>query len=94
MVFTLSDYKKDNVTTEEEAYNIGTERGIRFFSDETTIFASIDCLVRFNNDSIWIPVHGGIGAYFIFKRTIYLVYYKTKSGSGTIEIWAEGSRKR
>lgn len=88
-LITRSDYHKNTVTDEEQTYIIGTDSGKPFIGDETIILATVECSVRFNDDSLWQLIHRD--DYFIFSRRLVQLSFK-RAGliDGEIEVWSEG----
>jgi len=88
-LITKNDYHKDAINDEEKTYIIGTDSGTPFIGDETVILTTVECLVRFNDDSLWQLIHRG--DYFYFSRRLVQFSFK-RAGlvNGEIEIWSEG----
>ena len=90
MPYLYHDYSgKINFTTEESSYEVGTSIAHLFTSEETTLLATVDCMVKFNNEVFWQKIYGN--DYFVFKSRIDKITFKGESLGGTLEIWAEGN---
>lgn len=88
-LITKNDYHKDTVTDEEKSYTIGTDSGTSFIGEETTILTTVECLAKFNDDSLWQVIHRD--DYFVFGRRLVKISFKrTGLTDGEIEIWSEG----
>lgn len=90
MTYLHSDYAKIDFATDENNYEIGTNIAHLFTSEETTLLTTVDCLIKFNDDTIFQKVYGN--DYFVFKRQINKITFKGESTNGTLEIWAEGEK--
>lgn len=91
--YLMGDYHTAPIETESMCYEIGTNGGTRFVSEETLILASVDCWIKINADKFWQPIYID-DDYFISHRKVTTICFKKKNGDGTIEIWAEGDTKR
>jgi len=83
-----SDYKKISFTATSTTYLIGTESGKLFASESMVLKTTKTCLVKINNDILWIPYYSDV--LYSLDRQIVRIQVKRDSEDGDLEIWSEG----
>lgn len=92
MAFPYSGYARLDFTAEYQEIIVGAREGKNFVAEETVLFCTQPCWVRWKEDEepAWFPD----GVYWEWYRRCPKVWIKSDGTNGRVHFWFEGHTRQ